>query len=381
MTRHSLETAFAPAERADPEALQDHHERLRADPLVRELLDSVPDWVVILNRQRQIVLANDSFTRLVGRPEHALLGMRIGEALDCIHAGLDACGTTEFCRMCGAVNAVLASQLTGRPDVKECRLTRRLGPDEAALDCRVWATPLVLGGEPVTVFAVRDITDEKRRQVLERIFFHDLINSAGGLLGILDNWDAFSGDAAAEMRQLACGLAEQIVEEIQGQRSLTAAECGDLTVEPSSVEVVGFLEQLCAQHRRYPAAHGKHLALAPAEGPTRITTDAVLLRRVLGNLVKNALEASAAGQTVTVSYRHAGQPTFAVHNVAAMPEAVRLQMFQRSFSTKPGGGRGIGSYSVKLLTERYLKGRVDFVTGAEEGTTFFVRLPANLTRV
>jgi len=58
-----------------------------------------------------------------------------------------------------------------------------------------------------------------------------------------------------------------------------------------------------------------------------------------------------------------------------MPEAVQLQMFQPSFSTKGAKGRGIGSYSVKLLTEKYLQGKVWFVSREPEGTTFFVALP------
>jgi signal transduction histidine kinase len=50
-------------------------------------------------------------------------------------------------------------------------------------------------------------------------------------------------------------------------------------------------------------------------------------------------------------------------------------MFQRSFTTKEGGGRGIGAYSVKLLTERYLGGWVTFSSSREVGTTFTVTLP------
>jgi hypothetical protein len=58
-----------------------------------------------------------------------------------------------------------------------------------------------------------------------------------------------------------------------------------------------------------------------------------------------------------------------------MAEDVKRQLFQRSFSTKQGNGRGIGTYSVKLLTERYLRGTVDFVSPAPEGgTVFSVRL-------
>ena len=60
-----------------------------------------------------------------------------------------------------------------------------------------------------------------------------------------------------------------------------------------------------------------------------------------------------------------------------MPPEVQLQVFNRSFSTK-GNGRGIGTYSIKLLCERYLKGKVSFVSSAEQGTIFKVTLPLAL---
>ncbi len=37
--------------------------------------------------------------------------------------------------------------------------------------------------------------------------------------------------------------------------------------------------------------------------------------------------------------------------------------------------RGLGTYSVKLLTERYLGGAVTFTSTQEEGTTFRVCYP------
>jgi sensor histidine kinase regulating citrate/malate metabolism len=53
---------------------------------------------------------------------------------------------------------------------------------------------------------------------------------------------------------------------------------------------------------------------------------------------------------------------------------VQLQLFQRSFSTK-AADRGLGTYSMKLLSERYLKGQVWFTTSLEQGTTFIGRYP------
>ena len=68
-----------------------------------------------------------------------------------------------------------------------------------------------------------------------------------------------------------------------------------------------------------------------------------------------------------------------MHNAGSMPDAVRDQVFQRSFTTKPGPGRGIGTYSIKLLTERYLGGVVSFTTSPAGGTTFTVSLPGELS--
>ena len=62
-----------------------------------------------------------------------------------------------------------------------------------------------------------------------------------------------------------------------------------------------------------------------------------------------------------------------------MPEAVKLQVFRRSFSTKAGAGRGVGTYSARLLTERYLGGALRFRSEDGEGTTFVVTLPDGLS--
>ena len=51
-----------------------------------------------------------------------------------------------------------------------------------------------------------------------------------------------------------------------------------------------------------------------------------------------------------------------------------MQIFQRSFSTKPGAGRGVGTYSARLLTERFLGGELSFESEMGRGTTFTVKL-------
>jgi signal transduction histidine kinase len=106
-----------------------------------------------------------------------------------------------------------------------------------------------------------------------------------------------------------------------------------------------------------------------------LMTDRALLMRVLANLLKNALEAEPRGSTVSIrSMRQGRRGVFEVHNPSAMPRSVQLQIFQRSFSTK-GKERGLGTYSIRLLSERYLGGSVSFTSTAQDGTRFRVEYP------
>ena len=377
----TLATLFAPAERADARQVQAQREKLVADPVVTALLDCFPEPVMIVNRQRQIVLANDRLATLLGRPRDSLSGLRPGEALSCIHSPEDpsGCGTTRFCRNCGAVNALVNTQGSAAPDVQECRLQRAADGRTVALDLRVWASPLTIAGESFTVFALRDTTDEKRRQILERLFFHDLLNTAGALNMLLRLLPELRGEEAVETTQWACRLISELTEEIEAQRDLAAAERGDLTVRSETVDAGDLLQQICASSGRRSLMENKTLVVR--ESPERVVfeSDERLLRRVLRNLIINALEASAPGQTVTVSVLSGSAVSFTVHNESVMSEEVQTQIFQRSFSTKARAGRGIGTYSVKLLTENYLEGAVDFRSSAAEGTTFTVRLPPQLS--
>ncbi|HUT78792.1 MAG TPA: ATP-binding protein, partial [Polyangia bacterium] len=128
------------------------------------------------------------------------------------------------------------------------------------------------------------------------------------------------------------------------------------------------------------ASHGitsnRTLKIKDSTGGTPLETDRVLVARVLENMVKNALEATPDGGRVTVSCLRLGDGLrFEVWNAGEIPTAVRPRIFTRSFTTRPGKGRGLGTYSMKLLGERCLGGSVSFTTDQENGTTFRFDLP------
>lgn len=374
-----LPTAFAPADRAAPAEVQRQAEALAQAGALAALSNAVPAAVLILNAERQIVYYNAALAGFAPDPAPpGLVSLRPGEALACIHAAENAggCGTSEFCRECGAVRAILTAQ-AGRPTVSECRITRRTHGVEEALDLRVQATPFAFAGETFTIFAVSDIGHEKRRQALERTFFHDLNNTAGIISSLAYLIDQ-APQAAAELPvpQMLAQASDRLRDEIRAQRQLLTAETGELQLALETVDTRAFLEALAALYRQHEVAQDRRLVVTPVCASAPLVTDGSLLGRVVGNMLKNALEASQPGETVTTGCERLadGWLRFWVHNPAVMPRAVQLQLFQRSFSTK-GAGRGLGTYSLKLLGERYLSGRVAFTSAEGQGTIFSLTLP------
>lgn len=380
-----LATHFAPAGRAAPHDLAAARAEFLANPLAVTLLEAIPDLAMVLNQQRQIIAVNRRLLVAVqaASPED-LLGVRPGELVGCVraHDGPDGCGTGPACAVCGAVQAVVACLESRDAAVRECRLRALGAADGGALDVEVQATFLNLGGAERVVVALRDISGRKRRALLERVFFHDLLNLTSGVHSIAEllATGELEPETEDEFRRDLIHLADELHREILAQRQLLAAERGELQPEPSPNAVPEVLRAVCELYRHQPVAAGREVCIGEAPD-CGIEADPALLMRVLGNLVKNALEAMPEGEAVRIAAEDRGdRVAFTVQNRGVIPRAIQDQIFQRSFSTKGESGRGVGTYSVKLLTERYLGGEVSFTSAEPEGTVFTVLLPKQAPR-
>jgi signal transduction histidine kinase len=371
---------FKDTERMPIEVVRKQSTFFSASSMAVGLANAAVNAVVILNRQRQIVFASQGALDLMTTKQpDAVLGQRLGEALGCINAqtGDGDCGLSESCEHCGGLKAILTS-LAGQANRQECQMTRIMNINAEALDLLVFATPFSHNDEQFTILSISDHSHEKRRQALERIFFHDLINLAGGLEAYLNDIRAAAPASVQTDLTLANEGLHQLVEEIMAQKALVAAENNELQVNLSQVDSEELLAVVQRLYQHHPTGQNRKIDIKPGSAKVLFTSDLVLLKRVLGNLIKNALEAVQSGQTVTlVCQSLPGKVQFMVENPTFMPREVRLQVFKRSFSTK-GAGRGLGTYSVKLITERYLKGTVAFLSTLEAGTSFIITLPVSI---
>jgi hypothetical protein len=374
--KRGLTTKCAPPERLGIQDVSQEKQKISGH-LCSRYFDFFPLPLIVINSCRQIVFSNKAFLDILGVNELGnLLGFRPGEALGCIHSHVEeaGCGTSTFCRECGALRAIVESMIHNSQSQHDCQLLVRCNDEIAAKDLRVFVSPWEFGNEKYYVVSIVDVADEKRRKILERIFFHDILNAAGGAKALLDMLLDEVPEETKELMGLVQSSLFGLVEEIKKQKQLLALENKEYSPSMITLQGLELINLVAQQYRSHPQAVGKAIHISPGSANISVSSDYSLLMRVLINMVINALEATPGGGSINMGLDDAGDfAEFWVANKKVLPESVKSQIFKRSFSTK-GTDRGLGTYSIKLLTENYLEGEVDFTSEEPEGTKFWVKI-------
>jgi signal transduction histidine kinase len=124
-----------------------------------------------------------------------------------------------------------------------------------------------------------------------------------------------------------------------------------------------------------PIADNLRVVIDLEEGLPEFTSDCSMLKRVLSNLVHNAVQAMPNGGVLTINaYRKDSQMIFSVEDTGVgIPEEIKPKLFQPMFTTK-AKGQGLGLAVVKRLIET-LNGQITFESKEDKGTKFIVQLP------
>ncbi len=362
--------------RAEPAEVRAYASLCLEDPVLHAVLQAADSYAMILNAQRQILASNQALLDALALEEPAASGLRLGEAFGCVHAneGVDGCGSSKACRRCGALLSLLSTQGLGQPASGECLMSIQRNGRWEAREFFARSLPIAVSGHQLTLLTLQDISAQKRREMLERIFIHDLMNSLQGLRGWTEILQG-AGANPANAAQRILDMAAHLTAEVEAQRRLLQAEYGDLTPETRSVSPGRILADLLESLG--PEVEARMLWLPSAAEDSPIRTDPAILGRILTNMVRNAVEAMPTGAQGRICYESRdGRPRFTVQNPGCMPPEVVDRIFQRSFSTKASRGRGLGTYGMKVLGESVLGGKVGFTTDWEEGTQFFIELHA-----
>lgn len=370
----ALRAEFAPAERLPVEIIR-RQAALTAEMVqaARPFLDLVGDTLLILNRQRQVVYFTENLRSLASETTQEIIGQRLGEALGCVHATecASGCGGTEACLSCGAAQAIQAA-LEGRPGRHECRLLRLRADQAETLELSVTTTPFVSGGEPFCLCSIRDLSREKRRRVVDGAFFQEMQRTARSFQSLLGQWQhRAAAPTRAELEQ-ASKTCDELAEQIGIHRDLQAAEDDSLRLRRKRVDARAILKTLTELPGVQHSEHSHPFRLVRGSEPIELLTDARILRHVLWSVLRHALAAASHKATVELGCRRRGeQVRFWVRYPGVVPAEEKPYIFDLP---SPQTSRGLGLYAARMFTERFLGGRIQSETDAEQNTVLTVDL-------
>lgn len=359
--------------------MRDHYARLnmklRHGKVMAQILDHSQAAIMVVDQHRRLAFASQAALDLVGATDVGnVLGQAPGDVFRCINAKEAGCGHSQNCCDCGAFIAIREGMNDQITDT-ECYLSMEANAKLAAKDFLIHGAPLQCEDGVYVVLSLQDVGHEKRRRALEQIFFHDIINTVGAVKGLLH---FLHDELTGEHKDLLYSVLPHFdlcVDEIVAQRKLLDAENNELVLTMERFSVVALVQSLAALLRHSALGTGKEIVVQMDVNQEVMLGDRVVMHRICLNLLKNALEATAAGGTVRVDVVEQSDG-FVIHvaNLGVIPAEVQHRIFHRSFSTK-GSGRGLGTYSTHLLCTNYLHGRVWFESSPEKGTVFSVFVP------
>lgn len=221
------------------------------------------------------------------------------------------------------------------------------------------------------------------RDEVERIARHDIktpLNAVISLPGILIQ-DGNVTESQIETLRMIEASAYRILEIVNSSLDLHKMETGTYRLHPIPVDLLKLLKQirgetaemLMAKDLRTEFMLGERKA-APGDR-FWVAGEEMLCYSMLANLIKNAIEASPQGGTVTVTLEASNLPTAAIHNSGAVPVEIRDRFFEKYVTFGKESGTGLGTYSAALMA-RTMGGEIGFETSEETGSTLFVKFMA-----
>lgn len=372
-------TYFAPARTASENDLKNDVEFIAGNELVTQLLKSANGLLAVLNEYRQTIAVNEVLLKLIGiEKADEIFGLRPGEALACRFVDLapSGCGTGETCASCGAAIAVVSALERNKPKEMDCVLSSMKNGKRTDFFFSIKASPLEFSAKKYILLFISDITKRRERENLERVFFHDINNVVTGILSGASLLETSGEKKNAELAAMIKDKTSRLAREIDAQRILLSGDDSQISLMKDFFSVAELCEDLARFAETVPAAKNKKFFYSSVMNDFFIKTDYFLLLRILTNMILNAFENSPEGEYVKFYLETTKNSIrFLVENKAYIPPRYRERIFQKNFTTKNGLGRGLGTYSMKLLGEKYLGGKVGFETSEEAGTTFFIELP------
>ena len=326
------------------------------------VVQHVADGVLLVNNEGVIRLWNPAAEDITGVPASEALGRPAAE----LFADWESISR-------------LAESAEHRP------VTLAIGVNDREL----WLSLTAVGFEDGSVYAFRDLTEERAVETLKSDFVstisHELRTPLAAIYGAaltLRREDVLLGEPQRTgLLEVIASESDRLARIVNDVLWVSRLESEGLrtTIEPC--DAVELARSVVDAARHYIPPSIKLELAAPKKDVPQVAADPDKIRQVLTNLVENAVKYSPDGGRVTVQVAVARpRMRFSVRDEGlGVPPAEHRRIFEKFYRLDPDltrgvGGTGLGLYITRELLER-MGGRIWVESSGSGGSTFVAELP------
>ena len=342
----------------------------RSNRILEAVVEYAPNGVAMLDSKLRIASVNAAFEEMVGKKAQGLIGTKLDHVFPYLQ-----------------VKQACSSVLNGQPAQLSRLMVPTLNGMEKYWDLSVW--PVKFSEHDSG--AVLQLTDRTHTVLLERqrddfvaSVAHDIKNpliGASRLLGILCNDAAQAPPERHESHLKALkDSTENLLSLVQNLVDVYRYETLTYPCHFERLETATLIESCVNQMSAFAENRSVSITTLIDEDAEFIDADAIGIRRVLMNLIHNAIKFNKPGGWVTVSVKKEKARTEITisDSGVGVSSKEQEQLFQRYVQGAEGkrraSGTGLGLYLSKQIISAH-KGSINCRSISGKGTQFTVLLP------
>lgn len=368
--------AVSPQIQPTPKLSADTH---RLEIIVSSLLDGI----IVLNKQKGVVLANKVAEKLTGY----IASQMVGHSLDTLIILQDKEGNRITSEQLCPATSIPTSQLYSSKDPLTLIGNNR-STTHVRLNCSAINSPEEDLGY---IISLEDASSEKQLEAIQLDFVsmasHELrtpLTSIRGYMSVFinENKDKLTKEQTEQLQRIQVS-SDQLAAIIDNLLSVSKVERGAFALTAQKTDWNQLLTKVVEDNKLQASSKNISLNLESAEELPQISIDPVRITEVLNNLIGNAINYTKEGGRIDVSSKvDSGELITSVKDTGAgIPSEAIPHLFTKFFrvqgaldSSSNSKGTGLGLYISKSIIDLH-KGRIWVESEVGKGSTFSFALP------
>jgi len=347
----------------------------RAYKMTRDILDNSPFGVYVANKNGNIDYVNPAMLRISGDEYEQFISQNLFNLHSYQELGIDnkissALKGEPF--YLAAIN--YASQFSKKNTVRN-----------------MTGIPIKEEGEAKALVFVEDITKqaklEKMKESLIQMIVHDLNNPLMLILGNIELLqmecqNILSQEQKDSFQWMLSGVYE-MKNMISNLLDINKMEEGKFNLRREEINCAAILNEVVVSMKVVVQQETKNIALSAPSVLPFVLADKDILKRIVSNLIGNALKFTPSGSTIEVSIRYDQDAGYVVISVKdyglGIPPDYLPRVFEKFVQVESGQiqgriGKGLGLTFCKMAVEAH-GGKIWVESEVGKGSTFYFTLP------